>query len=84
MNRPMIQMNGITKRFGSITALDNMTFDAYAGEITAIVGDNGSGKSTLIQILTGCLRPDEGTIRIRDQVFRSLTVKEAMDQGITI
>lgn len=83
MNRPMIQINGITKRFGSITALDNMTFDAYAGEITAIVGDNGSGKSTLIQILTGCLRPDEGTIRIRDQVFRSLTVKEAMDQGIT-
>ena len=50
MNKLMIQMEGIVKRFGSITALDNMNFHAYGGEITAIVGDNGSGKSTLIQI----------------------------------
>ena len=45
MNRPMIQMDGIVKRFGSITALDNMNFQACGGEITAIVGDNGSGKA---------------------------------------
>ncbi len=44
MNKLMIQMEGIVKRFGSITALDNMNFHAYGGEITAIVGDNGSGK----------------------------------------
>ena len=49
LNKLMIQMEGIVKRFGSITALDNMNFHAYGGEITAIVGDNGSGKSTLIQ-----------------------------------
>ena len=83
MNRPMIQMDGIVKRFGSITALDNMNFQACGGEITAIVGDNGSGKSTLIQILTGCLKPDQGVIRIRNRVFRSLTAKEAIEQGIT-
>lgn len=45
LNRPMIQMDGIVKRFGSITALDNMNFQACGGEITAIVGDNGSGKA---------------------------------------
>ena len=83
LNRPMIQMDGIVKRFGSITALDNMNFQACGGEITAIVGDNGSGKSTLIQILTGCLKPDQGVIRIRNRVFRSLTAKEAIEQGIT-
>lgn len=83
MNKPMIQMDGIVKQFGSITALDNMNFQAFGGEITAIVGDNGSGKSTLIQILTGCLKPDQGVIRIKDRIFRSLTVKEAMEQGIT-
>ena len=76
-------MDGIVKRFGSITALDNMNFQAFGGAITAIVGDNGSGKSTLIQILTGCLKPDQGVIRIKDRIFRSLTVKEAMEQGIT-
>ena len=76
-------MEGIVKRFGSITALDNMNFHAYGGEITAIVGDNGSGKSTLIQILTGCLKPDQGVIQIKDRVFHSLTAKEAMEQGIT-
>ena len=42
LNKLMIQMEGIVKRFGSITALDNMNFHAYGGEITAIVGDNGS------------------------------------------
>ena len=83
LNKLMIQMEGIVKRFGSITALDNMNFHAYGGEITAIVGDNGSGKSTLIQILTGCLKPDQGVIQIRDRVFHSLTAKEAMEQGIT-
>ena len=76
-------MEGIVKQFGSITALDNMKFHAYGGEITAIVGDNGSGKSTLIQLLTGCLKPDQGVIQIKDRVFHSLTVKEAMNQGIT-
>lgn len=44
LNKPVIQMEGIIKQFGSITALDNMKFQAYGGEITAIVGDNGSGK----------------------------------------
>lgn len=83
MNKLMIQMEGIVKRFGSISALDNMNFHAYGGEITAIVGDNGSGKSTLIQILTGCLKPDQGVIQIKDRVFHSLTAKEAMEQGIT-
>ena len=83
LNKLMIQMEGIVKRFGSITALDNMNFHAYGGEITAIVGDNGSGKSTLIQILTGCLKPDQGVIQIKDRVFHSLTAKEAMEQGIT-
>lgn len=69
LNKLMIQMEGIVKRFGSITALDNMNFHAYGGEITAIVGDNGSGKSTLIQILTGCLKPDQVSSRLKTVYF---------------
>lgn len=79
----IVEMRQIEKRFGYIQALDKMDFSACAGEVTAIVGDNGSGKSTLIKILTGCLKPDAGEIRIKGRSFQSLTVKQAMEQGIT-
>jgi D-xylose transport system ATP-binding protein len=57
-------LEGITKRFGSVTALRGASIAARTGEITAIVGDNGAGKSTLIKCLTGVHRPDEGRITV--------------------
>lgn len=81
--QPIIEMQGVCKSFGYIQALNNMNFKAYPEEVTAIVGDNGSGKSTLIKILTGCLKPDSGEIRIKGKSFHSLTVRQAIEQGIT-
>lgn len=78
-----MEVRHIRKSFGYIQALEDMDFTAYPGEVTAIVGDNGSGKSTLIKILTGCLKPDEGEIRIKDRCFPALTVKQSMREGIT-
>jgi ABC-type sugar transport system ATPase subunit len=63
MSEPLVTMSGITKRFGGVTALQNVDLDAYAGEVLAIVGDNGAGKSTLIKILTGVYQPTEGQSR---------------------
>jgi ABC-type sugar transport system ATPase subunit len=57
-------LEGITKRFGSVTALRGASIAARTGEITAIVGDNGAGKSTLIKCLTGVHRPDDGRITV--------------------
>jgi ABC-type sugar transport system ATPase subunit len=57
-------LDGIVKRFGSVTALRGASIAARAGEVTAIVGDNGAGKSTLIKCLTGVHHPDEGTITV--------------------
>jgi simple sugar transport system ATP-binding protein len=57
-------LEGIVKRFGSVTALRGATVAARTGEITAIVGDNGAGKSTLIKCLTGVHRPDDGRIAV--------------------
>ena len=57
-------LDGIVKRFGSVTALRGASVAARTGEITAIVGDNGAGKSTLIKCLTGVHRPDEGRITV--------------------
>ncbi|MCY6379733.1 ATP-binding cassette domain-containing protein [Hoeflea prorocentri] len=82
MQRPLVEMRGITKRFGGVTALSNVDLDAYAGEVLAIVGDNGAGKSTLIKILTGVYQPSSGTISLdgKQMVFSSHA--EAIEQGI--
>lgn len=81
--KAIVVMKHITKTFGYIRALEDMNFSVYPGEVTAIVGDNGSGKSTLIKILTGCLKPDDGEIWIKDKCFSSLTVRQSIKEGIT-
>ncbi len=62
--QPILQARGIVKRFGHVEALRGVDFDAYAGEITALIGDNGAGKSTLVKILSGVYGPTEGTLLV--------------------
>lgn len=83
METPVVELRQVKKRFGYIQALRGMDFKAYPGEVTAIVGDNGSGKSTMIKILSGGLKPDEGEIRLKGRTFPTLTVRQAIEQGIT-
>ncbi|MDR6200449.1 ABC-type sugar transport system ATPase subunit [Microbacterium sp. SORGH_AS428] len=68
---PSLELVGITKRFGHVSALREVDLEAYAGEILAVVGDNGAGKSSLIRTISGIYRPDEGMLRVdgREQVF---------------
>jgi fructose transport system ATP-binding protein len=70
---PVLEARGIGKRYGNVTALENVDFEAYPREIVALLGDNGAGKSTLIKILSGAIRPDTGTIKLhgRDVDFHS-------------
>ncbi|MEM9221181.1 MAG: ATP-binding cassette domain-containing protein [Pseudomonadota bacterium] len=79
---PIVSMRGITKRFGGITALDDVDFDAYAGEVVAIVGDNGAGKSTLIKILTGVYQPTSGSMELEGQQIRLDSHSDAIALGI--
>jgi len=80
--RPVVTMNGVTKRFGGLTALDNVDLEAYAGEVLAIVGDNGAGKSTLIKILTGVYQPTLGSIELDGKPFSMSSHSDAIDAGI--
>jgi branched-chain amino acid transport system ATP-binding protein len=59
----LIELNGVTKRFGGLTAVNDVTFNVEAGEIFGLIGPNGAGKSTLLSCLAGDLRPNGGTIR---------------------
>jgi len=60
---PLLEMRGISKRFGAVQALTDIRFDVYPEEVVALVGDNGAGKSTLIKLISGIYQPDGGTVR---------------------
>jgi D-xylose transport system ATP-binding protein len=61
--KPLLELTGISKRFGAVQALEDVRFDVCPEEVVALVGDNGAGKSTLIKVISGIYRPDRGTIR---------------------
>ncbi|QDT30574.1 sugar ABC transporter ATP-binding protein [Gimesia panareensis] len=64
---PLLRLEGITKRFGTVTALDQVSLDIQGGEIHTLLGENGAGKSTLIKILGGIHQPDAGTLWAGDE-----------------
>ncbi len=63
-NDIVFEAKGLTKRYGTVVALDGADFELRKGEILAVIGDNGAGKSTLIKALSGALIPDAGTIKL--------------------
>jgi len=75
-------LDGIIKRFGSVTALRGASIAARTGEITAIVGDNGAGKSTLIKCLTGVHKPDEGRITVDGEEVHFHAPEDSRKAGI--
>ncbi len=73
----MIDVKGLTKRFGAVTALDNISFQVDSGSIFGLVGSNGAGKSTFLRTAAGVYRPDAGSVLIDGgEPFENLSVKE--------
>jgi ABC-type sugar transport system ATPase subunit len=81
-NAPVLEVRGISKRFGAVRALHEVSFSLYPGEVIGLVGDNGAGKSTLVNIIAGSLQPDSGQILV-DGVVRSFeNASQARAAGI--
>ncbi len=77
-----LELRGITKRFGHVTALSDVDLSGYPGTVLAVVGDNGAGKSTLINILSGVHRPDEGEILIGGRRVDLRSAADARQAGV--
>jgi len=79
---PALQVLDLSKRFGSVQALEGVSLDVQAGEVHALVGENGAGKSTLINLLVGTLRPAGGKILVGGREVRFRNAREAAAAGI--
>jgi ribose transport system ATP-binding protein len=78
----LLKLEGITKRFPGVLALNNVSLEVVPGEVHGITGENGAGKSTLIKTLTGAYIPDSGSIYFEGHLIKSITPRKAMQMGI--
>jgi ABC-type sugar transport system ATPase subunit len=79
-----LRMQGISKRFGPVQALCDVSFAARAGTVHALVGENGAGKSTLMKILAGVYQPDAGSIEIQGQPQTLVNPAQAIEAGVSM
>jgi branched-chain amino acid transport system ATP-binding protein len=78
----LLDLNSVTRRFGGLVAVDNVTFSVESGEIFGLIGPNGAGKTTLLNCLAGALRPNGGTIRFDDHMTTGLSADRMCRLGM--
>ena len=78
----VMEVQGLCKRFGGLTAVDGVSFDVEKGEILSIIGPNGAGKSTLFKLITAFLRPSAGTVRFNGERISGLPAHQVARMGV--
>jgi simple sugar transport system ATP-binding protein len=79
---PVLRMTGITKRFGAVTANEDVSFALSPGEVIALLGENGAGKTTLMNILFGQYAPDEGSVEVFGETLPRGNPRAALSAGV--
>lgn len=82
MTAPLIELANVSKYFGTVIALKDVSFAVQESEVHCLLGDNGAGKSTLIKVLSGVHKPDSGEIRIGGGKVSLASPRDALDRGI--
>lgn len=82
MDETILSINGLSRSFGSLRAVDGVSLDIRAGSMTGLIGPNGAGKSTLFNLLTGALKPDAGSVRLRGQEVTGLSPDRLFTKGL--
>jgi branched-chain amino acid transport system ATP-binding protein len=82
MNVPFLRVEGLTKRFGGLVAVNGVSFELRRDQITGLIGPNGSGKTTLLRLVTGILRPDSGRVIFNGEDITGLPPWEIANRGI--
>jgi ABC-type sugar transport system ATPase subunit len=80
----LLELQGVTKRYPGVTALDGVDFDVAAGTVHAVVGENGAGKSTLLRLIAGADVPDTGAMRWDGAPVHFTSPRDALRRGITV
>lgn len=78
----LLQIKGVTKSFGGLTAVNNVSFEVPAGAIVGMIGPNGAGKTTVFNLITGNYRPDRGQIRFEEKTIHNLPTHRIVFLGI--
>jgi ABC-type sugar transport system ATPase subunit len=84
MSETFIQFKEITKTFGGVVALKEVTLDVARGECHGLMGENGAGKSTLGKVLAGIHKPDSGEMHIDGKLYHFNSPRDAMDAGVAM
>lgn len=82
-SQPILSVKGVSKRFGGLMAVSEVGFDVAKGEILAIIGPNGAGKTTLFGLISGFIRPDMGSVRLKGHEIVGMAPHKIVRMGLT-
>jgi branched-chain amino acid transport system ATP-binding protein len=82
MGTPILSVDRVSKHFGGVLAINQLSFDVYPGEVVGLMGPNGAGKTTLLNVIAGVYKPDSGTITFRGRKITGLPPHEICHLGI--
>lgn len=83
LTKPLLELNAVTKQFGGLKAVEDVTFKVYPSQIVSIIGPNGAGKTTVFNLITGIYRPTSGDIRLAGQSLIKLSPDKIVLRGLT-
>ena len=81
---PLLRVNGLTKRFGGLAALDDVSFEINEGEIVGLIGPNGAGKTTLVRLIIGLFKPNQGEVEFKGKDITGHRPWDNVGEGIAM